>query len=225
MSFANFFGRLNGDGEGPAIAVVDEPPAGVELACVAPHPEPQRREKYLRLHEYEKHIAAARLSWATTGRWLWKIHREKLYLLTDESFEAYVERRWRMKGRQGWRYVRAATVYASVRSLVGDGFSMNAAVELSRIKDLGLRQAILSEAIEAAGNASPTEKDIREAIARRRPVKQRARSKPRWKTEKLRMPMGSGVVKLKAGADLRAFLEQWLAKLKLTPPSVPDASS
>lgn len=135
-----------------------------ETAKVVQPDQAAAYERRQRLYQFEEGVDAHRKSWTLAAPPLAVIHDEQLYLAMDDSWDAYMERRHKMTGRQGRAYVRAAAVaknIAGVKHVLGLG----AALRLAKLDDAAEQVDCLKAAIGREGSLSPTAECVAAVVA------------------------------------------------------------
>lgn len=186
--------------------------------AVATLPAPDDDPKKKRLLELEGFVRGYKLAWKHSGLALREILESELYLLRAPNFEEYLRKKWKISRRHGHDLVTAAIVARNLeRAHVKHLLSLRAALALAKLSD-DLQPKCLAEIMAATGTDSPTAGQIAELVEKWLPVKAGEGRKPKKKAKpkpwRQRFAGGEVTVKVKAGVDLVALLEEALARAR-----------
>lgn len=191
-------------------------------ATVQQRPDDERRRA--RLKHLEGFVRGYQLSWRVGGEALREIFESELYLLRAATFSDYARKVHKIGRRHAHDLVTAAKIAHNLRGRcevvngtetwpdeVKHTLSLRAALKLMLVEE-HLQPKLLAQVIAETKTRSPTAKQI-EAVAAKWPQVKvpKARKSVKPKAWRRQLTGGEVVVKVKAGVDLVALLEEALA--------------
>lgn len=149
---------------------------------------PMTKAEKEQLGKLETALGSGLASFVEVGRALGKINADRLYREDDETFEDYCERRWDMSRQHGYRLIKAAECFDSLKSGLPKGASLpRNESQLRPLADLepklwvsAWKQALAeSSGVRVTGDV--VEKVVRKLGGRSKPSKSANRKKTRAK--------------------------------------------